>query len=75
MSVPIFGTIPEAFTAPNHDPKCTRKHTVLRHAYIQPEFKIREKVYPATHYWHVINEGPNQFSTLSINGLKEWGLI
>lgn len=59
------------FSAPNHDPKCAKKHTILKYAFQQPGYQD----IPATHFWHVISEGRSKHSTLSIDGLKEWGLI
>lgn len=59
------------FNAPNHNPLCQHKHTVLRYAFTQRGFGS----IPNMLYWHVISEGKSHHSTLSLEGLKEWGLI
>ena len=58
------------FSAPNHDPECTRKHLVLRYA-----FQQKFAGHPPIIMWHVISAGRSHHSTLSMEGLKEWGLL
>lgn len=63
----------DQFKAPNHDPNCTKNHLVLRFAY-----KMMGSL-----SWHVIKHPPCpkdptfKFaqSTLSMEGLKDWGLL
>jgi hypothetical protein len=61
------------FTAPNHDPNCKTDHLVLKFAYQMMGFLN----------WHVIRHSASKKaptfkfaqSTLSMEGLKDWGLI
>ncbi len=59
------------FRTPNHDHSCRKEHLRLKFAFIQPSFGD----FPATHFWHVMSDGPFHHSTLSMQGLKEWKLL
>lgn len=58
------------FSMPNHDPNCKCEHLLLRYA-----FQQKWPGFPSVNYWHVMSEGRSKHSTLSIEGLKEWGLM
>lgn len=56
------------FTMPNHNPDCTTKHLLLRFAYWQKGYGT----VPDLPYFHVMSDFE---TTLSIEGLKNWGYI
>lgn len=59
------------FTAPNHNPNCQFNHLVLRYALLQPGWGS----VPPTMMWHVLSDNRAGQTTLSMEGLKDWGLL
>lgn len=59
------------FDAPNHDPQCTKPHVLLRAAFLQKGYGI----VPDTWFWHVLSKNKAGQTTLSMQGLKEWGIL
>lgn len=56
--------------APNHNPNCTFKHPQVMFAFWQDDFQGGKIA-----YWHVMSEGRSKHSTLSMDGLKQWGVL
>lgn len=67
----VTAAVCSPFNEPNHDRRCRREHLRLRFAFVQPGYGD----WPPTPFWHVMSEGPSKHSTLSMQGLREWGLI
>lgn len=58
------------FSEKHHNPACSSNHPRLLFAFWQKQLEGA-----AIPYWHVMNDHKSRYSTLSIPGLRQWGVI
>lgn len=70
IKLEIVEAFAKEFVEKHHNPDCTYNHPRLLFAFWQSDFKGGKKP-----YWHVMNKSKSQYSTLSIEGARQWEVI